>query len=124
MFKSSKSDRFSRENYSNMTELLPQRWGWCRHVCLSSIKDAGDTIADFEAGTDKIVLRDLFQSYGLSLDFTSAIAGGYLKFKTQGNNAIVLIDADGSSGSGSAVNYITVKNVSIDDLNKAINFAF
>ncbi|QSJ20976.1 type I secretion C-terminal target domain-containing protein [Nostoc sp. UHCC 0702] len=71
-----------------------------------------------------MVLRDLFQSYGLSLDFTSAMAGGYLKFKTQGNNAIVLIDPDGSSGSGSAVNYITVNNISVGNLNKAINFAF
>ncbi|MBD2678252.1 MULTISPECIES: choice-of-anchor Q domain-containing protein [Nostoc] len=90
----------------------------------TNIKDAGDTIADFELGTDKIVLGQLFQQYGLTLDFASAIAGGYLNFKTQGTNAIVLIDQDGSSGGGHAIKYIQVNNVSVAALKNAINFAF
>ncbi|WP_414572254.1 type I secretion C-terminal target domain-containing protein [Nostoc sp. CCY 9925] len=90
----------------------------------TNIKDAGDTIADFEVGTDKIVLGQLFQQYGLTLDFASAIASGYLSFKTQGTNAIVLIDQDGSSGGGHAIKYIQVNNVSVAALKNAINFAF
>ena len=91
----------------------------------TNIQDAGDTIADFKKSTDKIVLRQLFQNSGLAnRNFASAIAGGYLRFETKGTSAIVLIDPDGSSGKGHAVNFITVSNVSTAALNNAINFAF
>ena len=91
----------------------------------TNIQDAGDTIADFKKSTDKIILRQLFQNSGLAnLNFASAIAGGYLRFETKGTSAIVLIDPDGSSGKGHAVNFITVSNVSTAALNNAINFAF
>ncbi|WP_298908852.1 choice-of-anchor Q domain-containing protein [uncultured Nostoc sp.] len=91
----------------------------------TNIQDAGDTIADFKKSTDKIVLRQLFQNSGLAnLNFASALANGYLRFETKGTSAIVLIDPDGSSGKGHAVNFITVSNVSTAALNNAINFAF
>ncbi|MEH2467711.1 choice-of-anchor Q domain-containing protein [Nostoc sp.] len=91
----------------------------------TNIQDAGDTIADFKKSTDKIILRQLFQNSGLAnLNFASAIAGGYLRFDTKGTSAIVLIDPDGSSGKGHAVNFIIVSNVSTAALNNAINFAF
>ncbi len=91
----------------------------------TNIRDAGDAIADFEVGTDKIVLRQLFQSFGLgNLNFATAISGGYLRFKTHGNDTKVLIDPDGSSGRGRAVTFIAASNVSVTAVNNAINFAF
>ncbi|MBW4613106.1 MAG: hypothetical protein KME21_07430 [Desmonostoc vinosum HA7617-LM4] len=89
------------------------------------VRDAGDTITDFDPGTDKIVLRQLFASLGLdNINYTNAIADGYLRFKTQGNNTIVLIDTDGSSGSGRAVKFVELNKVSATELNNANNFAF
>ncbi|WP_193195738.1 choice-of-anchor Q domain-containing protein [Nostoc sp. MG11] len=90
----------------------------------TSIRDLGDTIADFEAGTDKIVLRQLFRSFGLgNLNSASAISGGYLRFETQGNDTIVLFDPDGSDGRSRAVNLMTVSKVSATAMNSANNFA-
>jgi len=91
----------------------------------TSIRDMGDAIADFEVGTDKIVFRRLFQSFGLdNLNFASAIAGGYLRFETLSNNTIVLIDPDGSSGQGRAVKFLSLNNVSAAAANNSTNFAF
>ncbi|WP_341531801.1 choice-of-anchor Q domain-containing protein (plasmid) [Nostoc sp. UHCC 0302] len=91
----------------------------------SRIQDLGDTITDFESSTDQIVLRKLFGNLNLSnLDYTSAIAGGYLQFAPQGSNTVVLIDPDGTAGSGRAVKLVTVENVSTSALNKSVNFAF
>jgi hypothetical protein len=91
----------------------------------TSISDLGDTISDFQAGRDKIVLQELFKSLNLgNLDFTSAISGGYLGFETQGSNTIVLIDPDGSAGLGRSVRLLTVSNVSATALNNAANFVF
>ncbi|MBW4685934.1 MAG: right-handed parallel beta-helix repeat-containing protein [Komarekiella atlantica HA4396-MV6] len=90
----------------------------------TSIRDLGDTIADFEVGTDKIVLRQLFRSFNLgNLNSASAISGGYLRFETQGNDTIVLFDPDGSSGRSRAVNLMTVSKVSASAMNSANNFA-
>ncbi|WP_341531797.1 choice-of-anchor Q domain-containing protein (plasmid) [Nostoc sp. UHCC 0302] len=91
----------------------------------TSIQDAGDTITDFQSSTDKIVLRQLFQSFNLpSLNYTNAIAKGYLQFASQGSNTVVLIDPDGTAGKGRAVKLVTVENVSTSALNKSVNFAF
>ncbi|MDZ8263045.1 CARDB domain-containing protein [Nostoc sp. ChiQUE01b] len=59
----------------------------------SSIRDAGDTITDFVAGTDKIDLTKLLQSFSLdSLNYETATTQGYLSFGTLLSNTTVLID--------------------------------
>ncbi|WP_341528559.1 hypothetical protein WKK05_04280 [Nostoc sp. UHCC 0302] len=58
------------------------------------------------------------------MNYTTAIAGGYLQFASQGSNTVVLIDLDGTAGSGRAVKLVTVDNVSTSALNKSVNFAF
>ncbi|WP_341525828.1 choice-of-anchor Q domain-containing protein [Nostoc sp. UHCC 0302] len=91
----------------------------------TSISDLGDTISDFEAGRDKIVLQQLFKSLNLgNLNYASAISGGYLGFETQGSGTVVLIDPDGSAGLGRSVKLLTVLNVSATALNNAANFVF
>ncbi|MBE9034009.1 beta strand repeat-containing protein [aff. Roholtiella sp. LEGE 12411] len=90
----------------------------------TNIRDLADTITDLEIGTDKIVLRQLFRSLGLSnLNFASAISDGYLRFETQGSDTIILIDPDGSSGRSRALNLTVVSDVSATSLNNANNFA-
>ncbi|ARV62863.1 hypothetical protein BZZ01_05410 [Nostocales cyanobacterium HT-58-2] len=90
----------------------------------TSIRDAGDTILDFQSGSDKIVLTQLFQSFNLgSLDYANATAGGYLSFGTQGSDTNVLFDPDGSAGSNSiATPLVTVSGVAVATLNNANNF--
>jgi hypothetical protein len=91
----------------------------------TSLQDAGDIITDFEPTIDKIVLRPAFERLGLSsLNYTTAIAKGYLQFASQGSNTVVLIDPDGTAGSGRVVKLVTVNNVSTSALNKSVNFAF
>jgi uncharacterized protein len=89
----------------------------------TNIRDAGDTITDFEAGIDKIVLTELFQSLSLgSLDYTSATTGGYLSFGSQGSDTNVLIDPDGSAGRARPTPLATVSDVAIATLNNTDNF--
>jgi len=91
----------------------------------TSIVDSGDTITDFAVGTDKIVLQALWRSLNLSnLNFATAVAGGYLRFQTQGNQTLVLIDIDGSAGQRSAVELVRLRNVSANALNDSKNFVF
>ncbi len=88
----------------------------------TSIRDAGDTITDFTVGQDKLVLTQLFTSLNLNLTYASALAGGYLKFDVQGSNAVISIDVDGSVGSGRALPFITLQNVTTAALLNADNF--
>jgi hypothetical protein len=89
----------------------------------TNIRDAGDTITDFVAGTDKIVLTSLFASLNLgSLNYSTATSGGYLSFGTQGSDSIVLIDRDGSAGLGRPTPLITVTGISNSTLNNSNNF--
>jgi hypothetical protein len=90
-----------------------------------TIRDLGDTITDFEIGIDNIDLTQVFKSLGLdNLTYASAISGGYLGFENQASNTIILIDPDGSSGIGRAVEFITLNNIATKQVNNAINFAF
>ncbi|MBD2383863.1 beta strand repeat-containing protein [Cylindrospermum sp. FACHB-282] len=91
----------------------------------TSIRDAGDTITDFQAGIDKIVLTQLFQSYSLgSLDYATATVQGYLNFRTTGSDTNVLIDPDGLLGSARSTSLITVQGVDQGTLASANNFLF
>ncbi|WP_414755083.1 CARDB domain-containing protein [Anabaena sp. CCY 9910] len=91
----------------------------------SSIRDAGDTITDFVAGTDKIDLSQLFQSLSLeSLDYESATSQGYLSFGIQQTNTTVLIDLDGTTGRARPTPLLTVNNISQSTLARSDNFVF
>ncbi|MBD2518843.1 type I secretion C-terminal target domain-containing protein [Nostoc sp. FACHB-973] len=91
----------------------------------TSIRDAGDTITDFTAGTDKIDLSQLFQSLSLgSLDYEGATTQGYLSFGTHSSNSTALIDIDGTAGRGRATPLLTVAGVSASNLAESDNFVF
>ncbi|MBD2415927.1 hypothetical protein FACHB389_31060 [Nostoc calcicola FACHB-389] len=91
----------------------------------TSIRDAGDKITDFLAGTDKIDLSQLFQSLSLgSLDYESATNQGYLSFGIEGTNTTVNIDLDGTTGRARPTPLLTVNSVSQSTLAQSNNFAF
>ncbi|MBX9255404.1 type I secretion C-terminal target domain-containing protein [Desmonostoc muscorum CCALA 125] len=91
----------------------------------TSIRDAGDKITDFVAGTDKIDLSQLFQSLSLgSLDYESATTQGYLSFGTVLSNTTVNIDLDGTTGRARPTPLLTVQNVSQSTIAQSDNFVF
>jgi Ca2+-binding RTX toxin-like protein len=91
----------------------------------TSIRDAGDQITDFVAGTDKIDLIPLFQSLSLGdLNYGSATSQGYLSFGTKDSNTTVLIDADGLEGRGHSTTLLTVQGLDQTTLANAHNFVF
>ncbi|AOY81620.1 endonuclease/exonuclease/phosphatase family protein [Moorena producens JHB] len=66
----------------------------------TSQRDAGDLITDFEMGSDKIVLTELFNNNGITVaNYADAINRGFLSFASQDNYAVVLFDKDGSGDS-------------------------
>ncbi|MBD6617094.1 type I secretion C-terminal target domain-containing protein [Komarekiella sp. 'clone 1'] len=91
----------------------------------TNIRDAGDEITDFVAGTDKIALLPLFQSLSLdNLNYASATTQGYLSFGTKGNNTTVLIDSDGLGGRGRSTTLVMVQGLDQATLANANNFLF
>jgi hypothetical protein len=89
----------------------------------TSIRDAGDTITDFELGSDYIDLSKIFQNHNLNgYSYDDAISGGYLGFRTQGNDTTVLIDPDGSADYGFFTPLVTVSGVDVETLDNANNF--
>ncbi|QFS51026.1 CARDB domain-containing protein [Nostoc sphaeroides] len=91
----------------------------------TSIRDAGDTITDFVAGTDKIDLSQFLQSLSLeNLDYTTATTQGYLSFGSVLSNTTVLIDLDGTAGRARPTPLLTVTGVSQSTLAQSDNFVF
>ncbi len=89
----------------------------------TSIRDAGDTITDFVAGTDKIDLTKLLQSFSLdSLNYETATTQGYLSFGTVLSNTTVLIDIDGTAGRARPTQLLTVQGLSQSTLAQSDNF--
>lgn len=96
------------------------------------LRDAGDILMNFQVAEevngqvivhDQIALLGLFNSLNLAeLSYQELTEGGYLNFGTRGDDAIILVDPDGSTGLGRAMPFITVQNVSVDDLNNPNNF--
>ena len=86
------------------------------------ISDRLDSIADFEAGSDKIVLTDIFDH--LNYMGSDPIADRYLKlFASGGSDTIIFIDPDGT-GIRRPQPLIVAENVSVADLNNLDNFVF
>ena len=86
-----------------------------------SMRDASDIITDFEVGSDKIVLTELFNSIGYS--GSNPINDGYVSFGSQGENTVLLIDVDGAGGRRAST-LLTVENVNLDLFNNSDNFVF
>jgi hypothetical protein len=88
----------------------------------NSIRDSGDTITDFEVGADVILLsRNIFQAPS-NFNYNIATTGGFLGFRTQGNNTTILIDPDGTEGSALPTPLVRVSGVAVSDLASAGNF--
>jgi hypothetical protein len=88
----------------------------------NSIRDAGDTITDFEVGADVILLsRSLFQPLP-NLNYDIATNDGFLGFRTQGSDTTILIDPDGTGGNALLTPLSTVRGVAVSDLASANNF--
>jgi Ca2+-binding RTX toxin-like protein len=91
----------------------------------TSLRDAGDTITDFQAGTDKIVLTQLFQNLSLgSLNYETARLQGYLSFGTTGSDTTIFIAPNGLSTAPNSTSLITVQDVDQATLANANNFLF
>ena len=88
------------------------------------IRDRFDLITDFEIGSDKIVLTDVFDR--LNYSGSDPIADRYLRlFASVGNNnnTIIFIDPDGL-GSSRPRPLLVAETVSVADLNDLGNFVF
>jgi len=85
----------------------------------TSILDAGDIITDFQVGSDKIVLAEVFDSFDYS--GSNPIADGYLKMVSSGSDSIIAIDPDGP-GSGQERPFILVQNLDVGVLENSGNF--
>ena len=78
-----------------------------------NVRDAGDTIKDFELRTDVIDLTDVLNSFGYN--GSNPIADGYIQFSAYSRGTTVLLDSDGS-GRLSARPYIKVEKVTTEEL--------
>lgn len=90
-------------------------------IVYTRMGDGGDTITDFTVGADKLVFTELLDRVGYS--GTNAIADGFIGFEQRGANAVVLFDRNGS-GNDPQRAFVTLENVSVNDLNNINNFVF
>lgn len=88
----------------------------------TSVLDGIDTITDFQVGEDRIVLRQLLQSLGISS--VDPLGAGYVTCTNSGSSALVGIDADGSAGSARSRALVLVKNLGCASLAVPGNFSF
>lgn len=86
----------------------------------TSMVDAGDTITDFEVGSDKIVFSKVLKSLGYQ--GTDPIADGYVQFEAKGTGSLIQIDPDGLGGPGRSRPFILIEDVAVSNLNNASNF--
>lgn len=74
-----------------------------------SLREAGDTITDFQPGTDRIDLSVLLASLGIAP--ATALADGFVRITASPAGALIQIDADGSVGTGPARTLATLRGV-------------
>jgi uncharacterized protein len=100
--------------------------GWDEFV-YTSLRDAGDTITDFEIGADKLVFTALLDSLVVGgYSGTNAIADGYIQVipGSAANRFSVQVDADGPLGGAIFRPYLTVNLNGTGNLNSPSNFLF
>ena len=88
-----------------------------------SMVDAGDTITDFQVGTDKIDFSNLMRSIGYTGN-NNPLVDQYVRFVAQGNNVTVQIDPDGTGPTVSSNYIFTIRNVTVAQINDVNNFIF
>ncbi|KST67109.1 hypothetical protein BC008_28350, partial [Mastigocoleus testarum BC008] len=86
-------------------------------IVYTSIVDAGDAIADFDALNDVLDLKGVLQSVGFN--GSNAIDDGYVQLVSYGTRGTSLqIDADGIDGSAAFRPYLFLQDVSVAELNE------
>lgn len=75
-----------------------------------SQRDAGDTIADFVPGKDRIQMDMLLASVGVNP--AVAFSNGVVKLVASGTDTLLLIDVDGTTGPSAARALVTLRMVS------------
>lgn len=84
----------------------------------TSVLDGGDTITDFVAGRDSVVVSQLLRSINAP---ANALASGHLVCTASGANAQLLVDTDGSTGPAPARPLVLVRNIGCASLVQADN---
>ncbi len=87
----------------------------------TSLRQSGDILTDFTVGEDKIVLTELLNNFDALGD--NPITDSFVLFGSRGNDSILSIDRDGL-GSSPAQSFLTIKDVTIEELNNLDNFEF
>jgi predicted extracellular nuclease len=93
----------------------------------TSLNDVGHRIADFEVGTDKIVLTQLLDSLvSGGYNGSDAITDGYIRLiqGSTANSTLLQIDRDGALGSAIFRTFLTINNVAPAAMNDIHNFVF
>ena len=88
----------------------------------TSLRDATDTITDFQPGTDLLDLTALLQSLGISS--ANPLSSGHVACAASGTAAVVSIDADGSAGPAVKRPLVKLNNLGCGSLMNAGNFAY
>lgn len=73
-----------------------------------SVRDALDTITDFDPQQDRLDVRQLLAGVMTGSD---PLISGHISFRQSGANTMVLFDADGSAGRAAARPLVTLRNV-------------
>ncbi|MDP3873834.1 MAG: ExeM/NucH family extracellular endonuclease [Methyloversatilis sp.] len=73
-----------------------------------SVRDALDTITDFDPQQDRLDVRQLLAGVTTGSD---PLTSGHISFRQSGANTMVLFDADGSAGRAAARPLVTLRNV-------------
>ncbi|MCZ8077496.1 MAG: type I secretion C-terminal target domain-containing protein, partial [Paucibacter sp.] len=87
----------------------------------TSMADAGDVITDFNPADDLLDVRALLQSLGLNL--ADPFAQGHIVCTNSGANAVVGIDAKGSSGFQKSRPLVQLKGLRCDQLSP-VNYRY
>ena len=85
------------------------------------MSDAGDVITDFNPADDLLDVRALLQSLGLNL--ADPFAQGHIVCTNSGANAVVGIDAKGSSGFQKSRPLVQLKGLRCDQLSP-VNYRY
>ena len=80
----------------------------------TNLRDAMDTITDFEVGKDRIDMSQLMHSVGISS--SQPFQEGYVTCKVVGNDAVIGIDPD-ATGPATTRNVVILKNIKCAELN-------
>ncbi len=75
----------------------------------------GDVITDFEAGKDKIDIRDLFEEFGIGSG-VNPFTDGFLKLETSGIDTVLKFDSDGGGNGYVTLATVTAATVAASDL--------